>query len=81
MNAAFCVQHGSSGDSHAIVQQFAMMVTKMIGSKGFDSTAYLAAFGDVAQARLDPMQHYLQYGATEGRSTFGDTTFGVGTVG
>ncbi len=50
-------------------------------SKGFDTTEYLAAYGDVAQARIDPLTHYLQYGALEGRSTFGDGTFGAGATG
>ncbi|MBK3426722.1 hypothetical protein HPY25_33150, partial [Methylobacterium sp. IIF4SW-B5] len=50
-------------------------------SKAFDTTAYLAANGDVARAKVDPMLHYLQYGALEGRAAPGDTTFGYGTVG
>ena len=42
MKPAFHVQHGSSGDSHAIVVQFAMIVTRMTGSNGFDSTKRMA---------------------------------------
>ena len=38
MKSALSVQHGSSGDSHPIVQQLQMMVMRMIGSNGFDST-------------------------------------------
>ncbi len=38
MKAAFRVQHGSSGDSHAIVMQLQMIVVRMIGSNGRDST-------------------------------------------
>ncbi|MBK3395200.1 hypothetical protein HPY23_01350, partial [Methylobacterium sp. IF7SW-B2] len=50
-------------------------------SKAFDTTAYLAANGDVARAKVDPMLHYLQYGALEGRAAPGDTTFGYGNQG
>jgi len=35
--------------------------------RGFDSAAYLAANPDVKAAGMDPLQHYLQYGQTEGR--------------
>ena len=42
MKSAFGVQHGSSGDSHAIVAQLQMIVTKMNGSNGFDSTKRIA---------------------------------------
>ena len=34
----------------------------------FDPEWYLQQNADVAKARLDPVQHYLQYGAREGRN-------------
>ncbi len=34
----------------------------------FDSDWYLQQNADVAKARLDPVQHYLEYGAAEGRN-------------
>lgn len=38
-----------------------------IGASGFSTSAYLAANPDVAAAGVDPYQHYLQYGSSEGR--------------
>jgi hypothetical protein len=35
----------------------------------------------VASAKVDPMVHDLMFGAVEGRSTVGDTTFGFGSQG
>ena len=37
MKSAFGVQHGSSGDSHAIVKQLHMIVSRMSGSKNLFS--------------------------------------------
>ena len=34
----------------------------------FDEVFYRKVNGDVAEAKLDPIQHYLDYGAAEGRS-------------
>lgn len=34
----------------------------------FDRTFYLATYSDVASARLDPLQHFLESGMNEGRS-------------
>ena len=42
----------------------------------FDSSAYLAAYQDVAAAGVNPLQHYLQFGIHEGRSTFADGVWG-----
>jgi hypothetical protein len=33
----------------------------------FDRTEYLSAYPDVAQARLDPLMHYVEHGRREGR--------------
>ncbi|RLJ20340.1 hypothetical protein DJ031_05920 [bacterium endosymbiont of Escarpia laminata] len=43
----------------------------------FDATWYLAEYPDVAEAGIDPVEHYLRYGASEGRnpSSKFDTTF------
>ena len=38
------------------------------GSGLFDEAWYLAEYGDVAQAGMDPVKHYLRYGAAEGRN-------------
>jgi hypothetical protein len=38
---------------------------------GFNAQAYLTSNPDVAQAGVDPYQHYLQYGQYEGRSPTG----------
>jgi hypothetical protein len=40
-----------------------------------DTRAYLAAYSDVAAADIDPLQHFLQFGIYEGRSSFGDGVF------
>lgn len=41
---------------------------KRLKRKGiFDSAAYLAAYPDVAEAGLDPLWHYINYGMGEGR--------------
>lgn len=37
-------------------------------SGSFDGDAYLRQNGDVAQAGMDPLQHYLKYGFAEGRA-------------
>ncbi len=43
----------------------------------FDEAWYLAEYPDVAEAGIDPIQHYLRYGASEGRnpSSKFDTAF------
>lgn len=45
-------------------------------STQFDTHQYLAHYTDVAAAHMDPLQHYLDYGAWENRVTFGDGKFG-----
>ncbi|WP_177419180.1 hypothetical protein [endosymbiont of Lamellibrachia barhami] len=54
-----------------------VLVNLLKGSGLFDETWYLAEYPDVAQAGIDPVQHYLCYGASEGRnpSPKFDTTF------
>jgi hypothetical protein len=45
----------------------------------FDGAAYLAANPDVAAAGMDPLEHYVLYGAAEGRAAPGlDSTHVVG---
>lgn len=39
----------------------------LLASPLFDSQWYLAQYPDVAQSNIPPVDHYLQYGATEGR--------------
>jgi hypothetical protein len=34
----------------------------------FDEQWYLQAYPDVAQARMDPVEHYLRFGASDGRN-------------
>ncbi len=53
------------------------LVNLLKGSDIFDETWYLAEYPDVAEAGIDPVQHYLRYGASEGRnpSPEFDTTF------
>ena len=42
---------------------------ELLRQKGlFDAAAYLRAYPDVAQAGMEPLQHYLQYGMAEGRA-------------
>jgi hypothetical protein len=45
---------------------------------GFDPNFYLAQRPDVAKAKMDPLQHYLQYGKAEGtaRNAY-EKTYGV----
>jgi hypothetical protein len=45
-------------------------------SAAFDTKAYLAANPDVAAAQIDPLVHYLQFGAEELRSPQGDSILG-----
>ena len=45
-------------------------------SVGFDTTAYLAAYPDVAAAGVNPLVHFLQFGQHEGRSAFADGVWG-----
>ena len=35
---------------------------------GFDAAYYLMVYGDVAEAGMDPIDHYLRFGRAEGRS-------------
>ncbi|RDH92481.1 MAG: hypothetical protein DIZ79_03335 [endosymbiont of Lamellibrachia luymesi] len=53
------------------------LVNLMKDSGLFDEAWYLAEYPDVAEAGIDPVQHYLRYGASEGRnpSPKFDTTF------
>lgn len=45
----------------------------LIGASGrFDSAWYLAAYPDVAKAQFDPIEHYLAFGAGEGRNPSAD---------
>jgi hypothetical protein len=44
-------------------------------SLNFDPAAYLQANPDVAAAHVDPLRHYLQFGAQEGRVPFTPTEF------
>lgn len=51
---------------------------KIIVDSGlFDSEWYLVQYGDVAQAQIDPLEHFLNYGAAEGRDpcAFFDTAY------
>ncbi len=54
-----------------------VLVNLLKDSGLFDETWYLAEYPDVAEAGIDPVQHYLRYGASEGRnpSPKFDTTF------
>jgi hypothetical protein len=45
-------------------------------SARFDTSDYRGAYGDVAAATINPLQHFLQFGAQEGRSAFGDGVLG-----
>jgi len=45
-------------------------------SVSFDTTAYLAAYPDVAAAQIDPLVHFLQFGMLEGRQAFADGVWG-----
>jgi hypothetical protein len=38
----------------------------------FDTKGYLAAYADVNAAKVDPLTHFLAYGAQEGRQPFND---------
>lgn len=40
-------------------------------SSHFDMGAYLTAYAGVAAADINPLQHFLQFAAAEGRSGFG----------
>ena len=42
----------------------------------FDSSAYLAAYQDVAAAGVNPLEHFLYFGIQEGRSAFADGVWG-----
>ncbi|MBL3589735.1 MAG: hypothetical protein JMN24_08070 [gamma proteobacterium endosymbiont of Lamellibrachia anaximandri] len=54
-----------------------VLVNLLKDSGLFDESWYLAEYPDVAEAGVDPIQHYLRYGASEGRnpSPKFDTTF------
>ncbi|MBL3527808.1 MAG: hypothetical protein JMN27_09570 [gamma proteobacterium endosymbiont of Lamellibrachia anaximandri] len=54
-----------------------VLVNLLKDSGLFDESWYLAEYPDVAEAGIDPIQHYLRYGASEGRnpSPKFDTTF------
>jgi hypothetical protein len=46
----------------------AALLAKLKAMRLFDAGAYLAANPDVARAGVDPLQHYLSHGLSEGRS-------------
>lgn len=45
-------------------------------SAAFDTKAYLSHNTDIAAAQVEPMLHYLQFGAAEGRLAYADGLFG-----
>lgn len=51
--------------------------TQTVNQNDFDSSYYLATYADIAAAKVDPYQHYLDFGAKEGRNpnAFFDTNF------
>ena len=42
----------------------------------FDTMGYLATYGDVKAAGVDPLLYYLDFGRYEGRSAFADVMRG-----
>lgn len=47
--------------------------TRVISEAGlFDRNYYLATYGDVAKSGMDPLEHYVRYGAAEGRNPSAD---------
>lgn len=58
-------RNSKSSTEHSLAQQTDLELLR--GSAFFDSSYYLALYSDVAAAGLDPEQHYLQHGASEGR--------------
>lgn len=46
----------------------AALFARLKGEGLFDADAYLAANPDVARAGVDPLQHYLVHGLSEGRA-------------
>ena len=45
-------------------------------SVNFDTSAYLAAYPDVAAANINPLMHFIAVGQQEGRSAFADGVWG-----
>ncbi|HEV7276052.1 MAG TPA: calcium-binding protein, partial [Devosiaceae bacterium] len=41
----------------------------------FDTDSYLFAYPDVDAAGINPLEHYLHFGAAEGRLAFADGVF------
>ncbi|MBA1445492.1 MAG: hypothetical protein M3H12_16345 [Chromatiales bacterium] len=59
-------------------QKSEKLLVKLLKDSGlFDEAWYLAEYPDVTEAGIDPVQHYLRYGASEGRnpSSKFDTVF------
>lgn len=54
----FCLKSG-----RALAQQ----ALRLRAANGFDAAAYLAAYPDVAEAGMEPLNHYLRHGIKEGR--------------
>ncbi len=50
-----------SKNSERIAEQYSVI------SKEFDHAYYLRCYLDIAKARLDPVKHYMEHGAREGR--------------
>jgi O-antigen biosynthesis protein len=52
---------------HAFVSVDSARLKALRKSSYFDANWYLAKYPDVSSARMDPAQHYLEFGADEGR--------------
>lgn len=67
----------NSGQS-SLAELDRLMGVGTTGAAGFDAQAYLAANPDVAKSGMDPYQHYLHYGKSEGRQFTPTQTGGTG---
>ncbi|RRS33632.1 MAG: hypothetical protein NV67_15735 [Gammaproteobacteria bacterium (ex Lamellibrachia satsuma)] len=67
--------------SNKVRKREKMLVNLLKDSGLFDESWYLSKYPDVAEAGIDPIHHYLRYGASEGRnpSSKFDTAFYLAT--
>lgn len=57
-------RHGVSGQEH---EPWRDDYAALVGSDLFDAEFYLGLYPDVRGSRIDPLEHYVRYGAAEGR--------------
>lgn len=61
-------KYGVPGDANALAHYLSHRFGPFSPMPEFDADYYLKTYKDVAEAKVDPFEHYITYGYTEGRN-------------